>query len=386
MIKKPTYQELVRQVEELKKGSEDRFKHLIRNSFDIVALLDSNGIQHYVSESCEKILGYHPDELVGISVIDQMIHPDDRAQTLQGFKNILENSNNGGTQYRHRHKNDTWVYLEAFGTNQIHNPDIQSIVLNVRDITERKNIEHELQQSKAHLSELNATKDRFFSIIGHDLRNPFSCIIGLSDMLLEQIRQKDYEGLEEYAQIIQKASNQAMNLLTNLLEWSRSQSGKIKFDPAPFNLALIIHEVVEIFKDSARQKSITIRNLTTQNIPVMADQSMIKTVLRNLISNGIKFTNTGGEIEITATQEASKLVVSVADNGIGITEKNHQKLFRIEYNHSTMGTHNESGTGLGLLLCKEFIEMHDGQIWADSQRSQGSRFCFSLPIAQKPDN
>ncbi|MGQ7869084.1 PAS domain-containing sensor histidine kinase [Sunxiuqinia sp. sy24] len=386
MVKKPTYQELARQVEELKQGSENRFRQLIRNSFDMIVLLDSNGVQQYVSESCEKILGYQPDELVGITVIDEFIHPDDRAQVLQGFKNILENSDNGGTQYRHRHKNGTWVYLEAFGTNQIHNPDIQSVVLNVRDITERKNAVHALQQSQAHLSELNATKDRFFSIIGHDLRNPFNCIIGLSDMLLEQIQQKNYDDVEEYAQIIQKASNQAMNLLTNLLEWSRSQSGKMKFNPAPLNLSLIIHDVVELFKDSARQKSITILNLTAQDIPVLADQSMIKTVLRNLISNAIKFTNTGGEIEITVTQEANELMVSVADNGIGITEKEFQKLFRIEYNHSTLGTHNESGTGLGLLLCKEFIEMHDGRIWVDRQRTQGSRFCFSLPLAHKPGN
>lgn len=156
MNKKPTYKELEKQLEEFRERDEEAFKQLIKNSFDMVVLLDSDGIQHYVSESCERILGYKPEELINISVIEKMVHPEDKEKTIAGLTDIIENSKNGGTQYRHRHKNGSWVYLEAFGTNQINNPLIKSVVLNVRDITERKKAEKDLIESKARLSEANA--------------------------------------------------------------------------------------------------------------------------------------------------------------------------------------------------------------------------------------
>ncbi|MEF8985444.1 MAG: PAS domain-containing sensor histidine kinase, partial [Bacteroidales bacterium] len=298
MAKKLTYEELEKQIEDVLSESEQRFKQLIRNSFDMIVLLDTNGIQHYVSESCEYILGYKPEELVNVPVIDQFIHPEDQEKTRTGLLNILNNSNNGGTQYRHWHKNGGWVYLEAFGTNQIDNPSIQSVVLNVRDITERKNAEQALKASEARLAGLNATKDKLFSIIGHDLRGPFNSIIGFSNLLINQVQQKDYEGVERYARIIRDSSYRAMDLLTNLLEWSRAQSGKIEFNPEYIELVTVINEVTDLLDDSAKQKSITISRHLPHNLPVFADKDMVLTILRNLISNGIKFTNPGGEIMV----------------------------------------------------------------------------------------
>ncbi len=380
MNEKPTYEELEKQIEGFIKRDQEKFKQFIKNSFDMIVLLDSNGIQHFVSESCERILGYTPEELINISVIEKMIHPEDQEKTIKGFHGIIENSKNGGTQYRHRHKNGRWVYLEAFGTNQINNPLIKSVVLNVRDITDRKIAETELKESKARLSEANITKDRFFSIIGHDLRSPFSSIIGFSEILVEQINEKDYDGIETYARIIHDSSKRAMNLLTNLLEWSRAQTGKIKFNPVHLEIASTISEVVDLYNKSAEQKSICISKKLPPHIAVVADKAMVKTILRNLISNAIKFTNPGGEIIIGAEKTEKEWIVSVSDNGVGIKAAHIDKLFRIDYNHSTTGTNQEKGTGLGLLLCKEFIEMHHGKIWVENNEKKGSRFNFSVPF------
>ncbi|PWE00349.1 PAS domain-containing sensor histidine kinase [Marinilabilia rubra] len=357
------------------------FHHLIKNSFDLLVLLDTKGNQIYVSDSCEKILGYKPEELTNIPVIEGFLHPDDQQKAIEGLQDIIYNNNNGGTQYRHKHKNGGWVYLEAFGTNQLDNPQIKSIVLNVRDISERKKAEEALRKSEASLKELNATKDRFFSIIGHDLRSPFSSIVGFTDLLIAQIREKDYGGIEDYARIIQKSSQQAMDLLSNLLEWSRAQSGRIDFVPEYLELGKMIRQTIDLFKNTATRKSIKVLNKSKNFLPIWADKHMVESVLRNLISNSLKFSPPESVITISARGLENKALVSVADKGVGMKKEDLGKLFKIEQPHSTRGTKNETGTGLGLLLCKDFVKMHKGQIWAESEEGKGSTFFFTLPLA-----
>lgn len=382
--KKPTNQQLEKQLEELQDIRDEKFSQMLRNSFDIIVLMDTNGIQRYVSESCEKILGYTPEELTGIPVVEQMIHPDDQAKTLDGFREILNQTAHGGTQYRHRHKNGGWVYLEAYGNNQLDNPNIRSIILNVRDITDRRKAEEALKKNQAQLAELNATKDRFFSIIAHDLKSPFNSILGLSELLIEEIRNKNYSEIEEFASLIQTSSQRTLDLLTNLLEWSRAQTGRIKFNPDSINLSESIDTVINLLNDSAKRKLINIKKEVPDNFMVWADKDMLKTILRNLVSNGIKFTNKGGEIIVGVVKNKDKTVVSVADNGIGMEKDAVKKLFRIDHSQSTQGTEEESGTGLGLLLCKEFVEFHDGEITAESTPGKGTTFYFTLPEKNIP--
>lgn len=358
---------------------EEKFKQLIRNSFDMIVLLDTNGIQHFVSESCEKILGYTPAELINIPVIDEILHPEDKEKTIAEFIRVINKEGVGGVQYRHRHKNGGWVYLEAFGSNQIDNPYINAVVLNVRDITERKNAEKSLMENEAHLRELNATKDKFFSIIAHDLRSPFHSIVGFSDLLADHIYRKDYEGLEKFVSIIQNSSQLALDLLMNLLEWARSQTGKIEFNPEYFELVLLINKQVILFTDAAFAKSIILELGLPHNLPVFADKAMISTILRNLISNAIKFTKPGGKISISAEQKDETLLVSVTDNGVGINSGDIEKLFRIEESFSTIGTRKERGTGLGLIICKEFVDKHNGKFWVESKSGEGSSFKFTVP-------
>ncbi len=247
------------------------------------------------------------------------------------------------------------------------------------DITERIQNESEIKLKNEELTNLNATKDKFFSIIAHDLKSPFNSIIGFSNLLIRQIEEKDYASIERYAGIIQNSSQQAMDLLMNLLEWSRSQTGRIVYTPEKINFSTSIDEVTELFFALAQQKSITIYKTIPDSISIYADKAMISTILRNLISNAIKFTNVGGEISISAEQILNDLVVSVSDNGVGMDESAIGKLFRIDETHTTLGTENEKGTGLGLLLCKEFIEKHGGKIWVESFPGKGSKFHFSIP-------
>lgn len=240
----------------------------------------------------------------------------------------------------------------------------------------------EADELAGRLSELNDTKDRFFNIIAHDLKSPFNAITGFSDLLISQLKEKDYDGIEQYAGIILQSSNKAMDLLSNLLEWARTQTGKIQFNPEVIPLNEFVEDIAGFFDDIAAPKNITIKRKIPQNITVTADFSMLGTIMRNLISNAIKFTPTSGEIVVSVDNKNNGVQVAVSDNGVGITGERLDQLFRIDKNVSTMGTANEKGTGLGLILCKEFVEKHGGKIWVESQVGKGSAFIFTLPPKQ----
>lgn len=237
----------------------------------------------------------------------------------------------------------------------------------------------EISKKNDELVKLNATKDKFFSIIGHDLKGPFNAVIGYSELLELDVKEKDYDGVEEYAGIIKNASLRAMSLLNNLLEWSNSQTGRMEYRPEKFDIVGLIDEVTMFLCDAARQKSIVLVRETPSETIVFADKAMIGTVLRNLISNAVKFSFFGGKIVILLDHFTDETVVSIKDNGVGISIEDQEKLFRIDTNHSTIGTHQEMGTGLGLILCKEFIEKHGGTISVESDPGNGSRFYFTIP-------
>ena len=238
----------------------------------------------------------------------------------------------------------------------------------------------EIQQQVEIIREANNTKDRFFSIIAHDLKSPFNSILGFGTLLVEQIQEKNYEGIEEYALHMQNSSQRAFDLLKNLLDWSRSQTGRMEFTPEEIQITSLINEVIELSCDIAREKSITILAPPHLTQPVLADRAMLSTILRNLIVNAIKFTKQGGRIVIQSEARIDQLEVTITDTGVGITKENLDKLFRIEESFSTIGTQKEKGTGLGLILCKEFVEKHGGQIWAESEVGKGSVFHFTLPL------
>jgi signal transduction histidine kinase len=246
-------------------------------------------------------------------------------------------------------------------------------------ITERLETKQALEESERLLFQLNADKDRFISILGHDLKNPFNNILGFSEILTNEIESLNKEEIKDIAKNINKSAQITNNLLEEILVWARTQQGKIPFKPQILSFRDICKIVLEILKPNADAKNISFNCSSEDHINVFADIDMLKTVLRNLVSNAIKFTNNGGAIKISAKQTHSEITISVSDNGIGITPDNLTKLFNISEVITTKGTAKETGTGLGLLLCKEFVEKHGGRIWVKSTVDKGSTFYFTVP-------
>jgi PAS domain S-box-containing protein len=241
--------------------------------------------------------------------------------------------------------------------------------------------EQALKENGSKLLQLNDDKDRFISILGHDLRSPFSGLLGLSDLLMGNVRKLDIDEIEVFVNYINSSAKNTYNLLDNLLMWGRSQADRIPFDPQKLSLSAVCKDVLEILKPNADAKNITIDSSEANGINIFADVNMMKTILRNLISNAIKFTNKNGAINISARKTDLKVAISVSDNGIGIEPEILNTLFDISKIHTTPGTAEEEGTGLGLIICKEFVEKHSGKIGVESVFGKGSRFYFTIPSA-----
>lgn len=239
---------------------------------------------------------------------------------------------------------------------------------------ERVKAQKALEVSEAELRIANASKDKLFSIISHDLKSSFNVLIGFSELISKNVHKQNIEKIAQYAAIINNISGQTYGLLKNLLEWSLSQTSSISFNPQKFNLTELINEVIEFEQHLAQQKNIALSSLVKDAVEIIADKNMVSTILINLLSNAIKFTNEGGEV----TVDFNEKVITVADTGIGISSEDIQKLFHLESNYTKIGTLKEKGTGLGLILCKEFVDKHKGKIWVESEPEKGSRFCFTL--------
>jgi signal transduction histidine kinase/Tfp pilus assembly protein PilF len=236
-----------------------------------------------------------------------------------------------------------------------------------------------LKESEDNLKILNATKDKFFSIIAHDLRNPFNALHGLTQHLLNNFDNFDSEEIKESIEIIYNSADDLLELLENLLHWSRTQRGKMEFTPAEVNISEIISKIFNLLKMNAEKKDINLINEIDHEKVIIGDKDMLTAILRNLISNAIKFSYNNSFIRISSKDYADYTEFSVMDNGVGISSENIKKLFRIDVHHSTTGTSDEQGSGLGLILCREFVEKHNGKIWVESEINKGSTFKFTVP-------
>jgi PAS domain S-box-containing protein len=285
-------------------------------------------------------------------------------------------------------KDEEWVINRKDGeqriitisTSIINRKDDDAYVMALmNDITEKKKNEEEIKKKNQELTAINNTKDRLFSIVAHDLKNPIGVLVGLSELLDEAIEDQDYESVGHYGKIFGLSANKSYSLLVNLLDWARSQSNKISFNPECVLLYEIVEEIKNVLSVLILQKDIFLVSEIDENMLILADLNMLKAILRNLISNAIKYSHRGGTVLIKAVDFGDDdICVSVSDNGIGIKEEVKNSIFDPNEQITTHGTEREMGTGLGLLVCKDFVEWHKGKIWFESTYGSGSVFNFTL--------
>jgi PAS domain S-box-containing protein len=350
------------------KESEEKFRSTMEHSADAIFITDQFGKYIYANKTASGMLGYTFEELTSKTFSD-ISPPDKKSEYYEIFKQILAGQGIF-TEIELLKKDGEFISTDL---NAVLLPD-GTIYGSCRDITQRKSDEKKVRVLNRKLSELNADKDRFIAILGHDLKSPFNNLLGLSDILIENLSTLKKKEIEDLASSINSTARKTYGLLDDILMWARIQQGKMPFSPQELDLRVICNQVLEIMGMAVDNKRISVEYTWKDDIMVFADAQMLKTILRNLISNAIKFTNQQGTIRISATRTGAKTEITVSDNGVGIDTENLSKLFDITEVLTTNGTDGESGTGLGLLLCKEFVEKHGGQIWVESLVGEGSQF------------
>ncbi len=358
--------------------NEYKYRTLFENMHDVVAILNNEKQIIDVNSAAFELFEYTKDEIMSMQ-IENLIYKDDQHISDTYFQK-LENTGSY-IMYEGRIKTKTgkikWIQVNATeitkNGKKIGSQDI------IRDITQRKKNEIELEEAIKKLHALNATKDKLFTIIAHDLKSPFNSILGFAQLINRNIHTCETEKTEKYLLQIIASSKSTLGLLENMLNWAKNQTGQLSFNPDTIKLSEILDLTLDVLNSAAKIKNISV-TCEVNNIEVFADQNMLKTVLLNLISNAIKFTKSGGKIEVIAIEKNNETEITVADNGIGMNKLTRNYLFNPEKNTTTNGTANEKGSGLGLMICKEFIEKHQGKIWVESEAGKGSRFKFTIPV------
>jgi len=338
------------------------------------------------NERWAQIIGYSLDELapVSINTWQTLSHPDD----LKNSTKFLERHFSGELPYynfdcRMKHKDGHWVWVLDRGRVVKRTEDGKPLIMfgTHSDITERKKVEETLRMNEAELLRINAEKDKFFSIIAHDLRSPFNGFLGLTEIMVEGLSGMTRDEIQQMAVLIRKSALNLFSLLGNLLEWSRMQRGLMGVLPSSFLLMPKISESMVLVKDAADNKEILISYLIPGDLKVFTDGNMLGGILRNLVTNAVKFTPKGGIIVISARSIPGNLVeISVRDTGIGMSKGLIDDLFRLDVNTGRKGTDGESSTGLGLMICKDFIEKNGGKLYIESEVGKGSDFKFTVPM------
>ncbi|MCS7052207.1 MAG: ATP-binding protein [Ignavibacterium sp.] len=363
-------------VEELIKDNQLRDLSILKVLPDLLFIISYEGIfldYKYSARNQVKFIS-KPGDVIGKRV--EQVFPSEVADLiLNAVRKTITNGELQTVEFSIE-RSGKFSYFEA---RIIHNNTYNQALILLRDITAQKQAQEELKKVTKDLEEANREKDKFFSLIAHDLRTPLIGLAGYAEILANDIDELSKEEIRNYSNNIVEISKQAIKFLSNLLEWSRLQTGRIQYNPSDVSIYLLVQSIFQLLKSNAERKNITLNNFVNPEHIVYADENMIYSVLNNLISNAIKFTNSGGEITVASQLVEDKIVTSVKDNGIGMTEEQITNLFTLNKSFTSLGTAKEKGTGLGIILCKDFISKNFGKLWVESKEGEGTTFYFSLP-------
>jgi PAS domain S-box-containing protein len=402
-----------RKERELLEESEEKFRSIASGARDGIIFFDEEARISFWNEGATRIFGFTTEEAMGKRA-EELIAPDIYYDYYKlGFSNFeSQQSGNflGRTVELYACNKEMEIFPIELSLSKVTLKEKYCACGIIRDISARKATEEEMErlieelqiskdmteqhasdlnllynklaESESQLKELNASKDKFFSIISHDLKNPFQGLIGYSEILAKDLEILSKEEIKDFVHLIHESSQHLYKLLENLLQWSRIQRGVISFNPDSFQLKHLIDLNISLINGNAFQKKIIINNEVDDDVIVFADVNMVNTVVRNLLSNAVKFTEVGGSIKISSCNNGnSQYKVSVIDSGVGMSKEVMDKIFRIDHSYTSVGTANEKGTGLGLILCKELVEKNGGTINVDSEIGKGTTFTFTLPQA-----
>ncbi len=359
------------------KQSETRFKSLFDRHNAIMMLIDPvSGTIIDANDAAARFYGYSIDTLCSMN-IDEITVSDTKHIEIERLEALHQKQN----YFISPHKlSNGEVHIVEVHSSPVDFKEKQILFSIIHDITERKIAEEEIKQKSIELAKLNAEKDKFFSIIAHDMRGPFNGFLELTRIMADDMPDLTKEEILKLAGIMRNSATNLFHLLENLLEWSRLQRGVIPFQPTLFSLIANIVESMPPVVDMALKKGIEIRYEIPEGIKVFADNYMLTSIITNLASNAVKFTRNGGSITFKAKEEADNSVeISVTDTGIGMSPQMLNELFRLDTHTSRRGTNGEPSSGLGLILCKDFIEKHKGKLFVHSEKEVGSTFRFTLP-------
>ncbi len=362
--------------------SEEKFKKIFENSGIGMSILDPKGKFIKVNKSFADMFNYNFAEFIGLSLLD-VTHPSEIEHSIQLMKSLQENNEEKNKQlekkYIKKNGESFWGFVTITPIKDSAG-NLSYYIAQLHDITKRKKTELKLARYAEELKELNTSKDKFFSIISHDLRSPFNALLGISEYTSQFYDELSETEIKDSVINMHNSAKKVYELIQNLLEWTQVQTGRLEVEKSKIDLCEISNEILELYRDTAVNKKVKLNSEISRTINLYADRYMIETVIRNLISNAIKFTYPGGIVSINATVNGVFAEITVLDTGVGIAKENQNKLFKIDAQYRRDGTANEKGTGLGLILCKEFVEKNNGTIRIESKENEWSKFTFTVPL------
>lgn len=365
------------------KENHERTKYLMAAAHAAWWIIDMTDDRIYFDDRKATDIGYPIERFKKYQDFMVLLHPDDCDSVSQVMKEYMAGKRDRyDVEYRIKTAWDEYIWLRDVGSIISKKPDgtvlkIGGIVI---DINERKAAEDESRQRTLQLQESIAEKDKFFSIIAHDLRSPLNSFLGLTNLMMDEMNNMSLENIQEMAKMMNSSAYNLYRLLDNLLEWSKMKRGMIAIEPELIRLSAEVQDAISHFSVTAAKKQIVIHLLIDEDLLVYIDRNMLRSIVRNIIYNALKFTYRGGRVDIEAhMQDDGFVVTEVKDNGMGMTQDMLSNLFKLDVNTKRLGTEDEPTTGLGLILCKDFVEANGGKMWVTSEEGKGSSFYFSLP-------